>query len=121
RTNPYQIRKCHHDKRDVSIPASEAAHFVVVQSHVFGMLKILFDTPTGSAGLDHLWQGGSFRSKDKVVPLLLWVKQTAADEQEVAPIIFPAMQCGDNSPMEASRTFGPFAHREAIPLQLARD
>jgi hypothetical protein len=35
---------------------------------------------------------------------------------ECAPIIFPAMQNGDTSPVEEPGAFGPLTHREALPI-----
>jgi hypothetical protein len=69
--NPGKIGQRQQHERDVPVPADEAAHFVVVQPHVFGVFKILLDMPSGSKSFHHLLQGGSRRSKHKVVALLL--------------------------------------------------
>jgi hypothetical protein len=37
---------------------------VVVQAQILSVFKMFLNMPSGANGLDHLWQGGSFRGKD---------------------------------------------------------
>src|SRR5258708_1094342 len=77
---------------------------VSVQPHAFGVLEFLFNTPSGSNGLDHLWQGGSFWGKNKVICFLMRISEAPPNEYPMVPIIFPLMQQEYASPVKKSRT-----------------
>src|SRR6266566_7288749 len=91
RTNPCQEAKSHQHQCDVSVPPEEAPNFVMIQPQIFGVCDILFNMPPGSTGLHHLLQGGSRWSEHQVIPLLVGIRDAAADEEPMASIIFPAM------------------------------
>src|SRR6266566_103948 len=91
RTNPCQESKSHQHKRDVSVPASEAAHLRVIQSDVFSIFKILFNVPACANGRNHLWQGGPLRGKNEGVRFLVGIGEATTNEHPMAPIIFPSM------------------------------
>jgi hypothetical protein len=56
-----------------------------------------------------------------LIALLLGIGETATDEQKMAPIIFPLMHYGNQSPIEELRTLGALAHRDAMPRYLVQD
>src|SRR5512135_244637 len=117
RTNPCQEGQSQQHQRDVSVPASEAANLIVIQSEVFGVFKILFNVPAGANGRHHLWQGGCLWGKNEVVRFLVGIGEAAADEHPMASIIFPPMQHGYSRPVKQSGTLGAFTHREALPIK----
>src|SRR6516162_1480877 len=102
----------------MSVPAGETAHFVVVQAQIFGVFKIFLNMPPGATGLHHLLQRGALWGEHQVIALLLRISETAADEEEVAPISFPAMQDGYGLPVKEPGTFGALTHRETLPILL---
>src|SRR5258708_401962 len=77
--------------------------------------------PSGATGLDHLWQGGSLRGKDKVVRFLGRIVHAAANEQPMSSIILPLVQHGDDSPVEEPGAFGTFAHGQVLPIPIVKD
>src|SRR5258706_13287689 len=115
-TNPSQEGQSHQHQRDVSVPTDEATNFVMVQPQVFGVFKILFDVPACANGRNHLRQGRSFWSKDEVVDFLVRIGEATTNEHPMASIIFPAMQHGHSHPVKEPKTFGPYTHRETLPI-----
>ena len=105
-----------HHQRDMAIPADEAAHLVVIQSQIFGRFKIFLDMPACPDGRHHLLQRGPWWSKDEVVGLLLRIGEAATNEQPMVSILFPLMQDGHGCPVKEPGAFGPFTHREALPI-----
>src|SRR5205823_6220759 len=75
-----------------------------------------FDMPACPESGYHLRQGGSRRSRDEGVGLLLRIGETATHEQPMASILFPLMQDGDACPVKEPGAFGPLTHREALPI-----
>src|SRR6266516_1161438 len=114
--NPYQKRIRQQDQRDVPVPCRPATNLILIETHVFGVFKILFDPPTRADRFDHLVQRGSRRSKDEVVGFFVRIVHTATNEQPVVPIVFPSVQNRHSSPIEETRPFGSLAHREALPI-----
>jgi len=94
----------------VPVPTDEAPHFVVVHAEIFAVFKMFLNMPSGTNGLDHFWQSGSLRGKDKVVRFLGWIVHVATNEQPVSSIILPLVQHGDDGPVEEPGAFGTFAH-----------
>src|SRR5438876_3011066 len=89
--NPHEERISQHHERDMPVPCRPATNLILVQTHVFGIFKILFNMPSGSNGLDHLVQRGGLGGKDEIVDLLCWIADAATNEQPMASVIFPAM------------------------------
>src|SRR5205807_7562119 len=117
-TNPCKVRKSQQDERDVPVPTNEAANLIVVQSDIFAVFKILLNMPSGANGLDHLWQGGSFRGKDEVVRFLVGISEATANEQPMSSIILPLVQHRNDCPVEEPGAFGAFAHRKPLPIAI---
>jgi hypothetical protein len=107
-----------HHQRDMTIPCDEAAHLVVIQAQIFSRFKIFLDMPARPDSGHHLLQGGSRRSKDEVVGLLLRIGGTPTHEQPMASIIFPAMQYGDARPVKEPGSFAALTHRQALPVRV---
>jgi hypothetical protein len=105
-THPGKVGQRQQHKRDVAVPASEAADFIVIQPKVCGVGKILFDMPSGSKSWHHLLQGGSWGSEHKVVALLSGIRETATDEEPVASILLPLVQDGHS--LQRHQSLGPF-------------
>src|SRR5712691_6448192 len=105
-----------HQQRDVTIPADEATHFVVIESHVFACFKILFNAPPRSNGLDHRLYCRCRRSEDQVVGLLFRIAQRATYEQPMSCVVLPVMQERNTCPIKESRTFRALTHRKTLPL-----
>jgi len=116
--NPSKISRCQQAKRDMAIPTDKTAHFVMVQSQVFAVLKIFFNMPSTPDGRHHLRKHCAFGGEDGVVGVLAGIIDASADEQKVALIILPAVQHGNLCPIEESWAFGPFTHRESVPRDL---
>ena len=104
----------------MSVPANEVAHFVVVHAQIFSVFKMFLNMPSSANGLHHLLEGGCRWRKDKVVPLLLRIRDTAADEQPMSPIVLPLVQDGNQGPIKPPRSLGALAHREALPIVLSQ-
>jgi hypothetical protein len=104
----------------VPVPTDEATNLVVIQSHVFGVFKILFDMKAGANGPHHLLQGGFWWGEHEIVALLLRISDTAADEKPMASIIFPLVQHGNDGPVEEPGPFGSLTHPEAVPILFAQ-
>src|SRR5215467_8616928 len=104
-TNPCQVRKSQQDECDVPVPSDEATNFIVIQPHVFGVGKILFDMPAFATGPHHLLQGGSRWGEHEIIALLLRISDTAADKKPMASIILPLVQHRNDGPVEEP---GPF-------------
>jgi hypothetical protein len=68
--------------------------------------------------LDHLLEGGSRRSENKVVRFLGWISETTTNEHPMSSIILPLVQHGDNGPVEEPGAFGTFAHRQPLPISI---
>jgi hypothetical protein len=78
--------------------------------------RVLLNPPPHSAGQHHLLQAGPWWSKDQEVLFVLVIGEAATDEQEMAPIVFPAVQDGNNCPVKESGSLGSFAHAEPVPV-----
>jgi hypothetical protein len=87
--NSCKISKSQEHERNVPVPPDEAPHFVVVQAQIFPVFKIFLNTPSGANSLDHLWQSGSLRGKDKVVRFLGGISEAPTNEQPMSSIILP--------------------------------
>jgi hypothetical protein len=117
-THASKVSRRQHDQRHVPVPPKKAAHFIVIQAHVFRLFKIFLTMPAGANGLHHLVERGSRRGKDEVIALLLRVGDGTTDEQEVVSIIFPLVQDRDGCPVKEPGAFGPLTHRKALPVLL---
>src|SRR6266566_8642432 len=94
---------------------------VVVHAEIFAVFKMFLNMPSGTNGLDHFWQSGSLRGKDKGVRFLGWIVHVATNEQPVSSIILPLVQHGDDGPVEEPGAFGAFAHWQALPIPIVKD
>src|SRR5258708_8141121 len=106
RANACKVSKSQEYKRNVSVPTDEAPHFVVVHAEIFAVFKIFLNMPSGANSLNHFWQRGSLRGKDKVVRFLGRISKAATNEQPMSSIILPLMEHGDDGPIEEPRAFG---------------
>jgi hypothetical protein len=100
----------------MAIPADVAAHFILIESQVFGGLQILFDVPTTADGLDHEGQRRSGASEDEVGGDLAGIVEAATKEEEVAVIDAALMDDGQDGPGEETLTFGAQALGEEVPV-----
>ena len=76
---------------DVTRPAEEAAHFVLIQAQVFGRFQILFNAPARADGLHDGGQGSGERGKDLVKGPDGRIVKATTDEQEVASVHGPGL------------------------------
>ena len=120
RTNSCQVSSSQQHEGDMPVPANEATNFVVIQAHIFGVLKIFLNVPSGSNRLDHLRKCGATWSAHEVVCLLKRISGATTNEQPMASIIFPSVQHGHDRPVKESRTFAALAHREALPVPIMK-
>src|SRR5260370_1797923 len=72
------------DKGDMAIPAEVTAHFIVIESGVFGGLQVLFDVPAAANGLHDGGQRRSREPEDEVGGYLAGVAGAATQDEELA-------------------------------------
>src|SRR6266487_2993656 len=111
-----QKRQGQHDQGDMAIPSQEAAHFVVIQSEIFAILKIFFNAPTTSQSGDFGLQRGLGGSKDQIIGQVWGGSDAATDEQRVPAIVSALLPNGQGCPVKETRPFGPFAHGQGLPV-----
>src|SRR5439155_16257279 len=117
-TTPCQEGVCQHQERNVTITPAPTPELVVVQAHIRRVCKIFLDVPPRPEGLHHLMQRGGRWPEDEVVREVLRIAQTPTQQEPVPSILLPLMQDRHARPVKQPGTFGPFAHREALPLVL---
>ena len=74
------------DKCNVTIPSDEASDLILVKSEVFGRFQVLLDVPPRPNGRNHLLQRGSWRGKDQIIRLFVWIIGAATDQE---PVTYP--------------------------------
>ncbi len=102
----HQKSRCQQDEGDMPIPAKVAAHFRLIESQSFGRFQVLFNVPTCPNGLHHGGQRGLWWRKDEKVSQLIWIVQTAADDEEMATIHAASLRNGQTRPVEKPLAFG---------------
>ena len=89
-----------HDQRDMPVPPDETAHLVVIESELFAIGKILFNTPASSQRCDLGMQRGGRRSKDQVIGQLRGGVERATDQHRVPAIIDPPVRASAHTPSQ---------------------
>ena len=97
---------CQQDEGQMPIPAEVAAHFILIESQSFGGFQVLFDAPACPNGLHHGGQRGLWWRKDEKGSQLIWVVQTAADDEEMATVDGTSTHNGQTSPVKEALAFG---------------
>src|SRR2546421_7912083 len=104
------------DQGDMAIPAQITAHFILIESQVFGGLQVLFDVPAAANGLDHDGQRRGRERKDEVRGDLAGIVEAATKDEEVAVVEGAVVQDGQESPGKEALTFAAVALREELPV-----
>src|ERR1019366_5183127 len=99
------------------IPPNVTTHFILVQSKIFRVFQVHFNTPACSNDQNHRLQTGLRRSEDKVVGFLERSVEAPADDQKVASVDDGAMDLWHDGPIKEPLPFGPLTHTQAVPQQ----
>lgn len=100
----------------MTIPAREAAHFILVQTEILTGLQVFFDAPTCANSLHDESQGSRERSEDQVIRQLAWIIKTATKHEEVLPVFVAGLKPGKDGPVKEPFAFGALALAQPLPV-----
>src|SRR2546421_3314478 len=107
------------DQGQMAIPAQVTAHFILIESQVFGGLQVLFDVPAAANGLDHDGQRRGRRRKDEIRGDLAGIVEAATKDEEVTVVDGALMHNGQDGPGKQTLAFGTQALGEGLPVRWA--
>src|SRR6266567_8990328 len=105
-----------HHEGQVTIPAQVTAHFILIQTQIFGGFQVFFDVPACAQSLYHRGKGGRGWSKDEEISQLVWIVQATAKDEEVAAIHDASLRDGKTCPIKETFAFRSHALRKALPI-----
>jgi hypothetical protein len=115
-TNAQQEGIRQQNEGDMAIPAEVAAHFIVVESQIFGRLQVLLHVPAGADGLHHEGQRRVEWGPDQVIGQFVWVVEAAPHHEPMATVYGAPMHHGQARPIKEALAFGAQARRVALPV-----
>jgi len=114
--DPDQKGSGEQDEGEMTVPANEAAHFILIQAQPFAGLQILFNVPSRANGLHDGGQQHVFGGENQVIGQGVWVVKAATDDQEVLSIHRPGLCPGQDGPVKEPVPFGALTLTEPVPV-----